>query len=190
MLNEEVGSFLISPLSYGFIKNLEKTYEPKVATDSFIDSNFIIGWSKFYEIYNKPKTNLSQDLLIIKTLKLSYNILGKDHIVSFKIYDFNTQILNKTIQIFPTILNRELLLNDKLPQGFSSLSGETLIKGEPRPRTHIHLLSQRDGTKLASTYSDAEGKYKFEGVRKGISYITVAVDPLKEYTTVSQDIKA
>ena len=34
-----------------------------------------------------------------------------------------------------------------------------------------------------------EGKYKFEGVRKGISYITVAVDPLKEYTTVSQDIK-
>ena len=35
-----------------------------------------------------------------------------------------------------------------------------------------------------------EGKYKFEGVRKGETYITVAVDPLKEYTTISQDIKA
>ena len=61
---------------------------------------------------------------------------------------------------------------------YLSLSGETLVKGEPRPHTRIHLLS-RDGTNLASTYSDAEGKYKFEGVREGESYITVVVDPLK-----------
>lgn len=187
MLHEEVLPFKVNPINFTLVKPIETSYEVKDISKPINQTHLIEYINCLRKIYTKKEVPiLDYFLKRYPVFKTDLDLISQFSENTFE----NFMTSYKTIEIISPLLNTQLVLNNKLPQGFSSLSGETLIKGEPRPYTHIHLLLQRDGTKLSSTYSDAEGKYKFEGVRKGESYITVAVDPLKEYTTVSQDIKA
>lgn len=186
MLHEEVFPFITNLEDIVFVKSREISLEVQ-DTSKPITSVCIIDWVKFLLKINTTRNFFSLDYILKRPLSFKTDI---EILLDFtQNLDYGLITSYKTEEIFSPVLSNQLIMNYKLPQGFSSLSGETLVKGEPRPHTRIHLLS-RDGTKLASTYSDAEGKYKFEGVREGESYISVAVDPLKEYTTISQDIKA
>lgn len=186
MLHEEVLPFKVNLINFTLVKPIETSYEVKDISKPINQTHLIEYINCLRKIYTK------KEVLTLDYFLKRYPVFKTDPdlISQFSENTYENLIISyKTVEIFSSLLNYQLILNGKLPQGFSSLSGETLVKGEPRPHTRIHLLS-RDGTKLASTYSDAEGKYKFEGVREGETYITVAVDPLKEYTTISQDIKA
>lgn len=187
MLHEEVLPFKVNLINFTLVKPIETSYEVKDISKPINQTHLIEYINCLRKIYTKKEVPILDYFLkrypVFKT--------DLDLISQFSENTYENLITSyKTVEIFSSLLNYQLILNGKLPQGFSEITGETLIKGEPRPHTRILLLSVRDGTKLSSTYSNAEGKYKFEGVRKGESYITVAVDPLKEYTTVSQDIKA
>ena len=186
MLHEEVLPFKVNLINFTLVKPRETSYEVKDISKP-INQTYLIEYINCLRKIHTTKEVLMLDYILKRPLSFKTDI---EILIDFtQNLDYGLITSYKTEEIFSPVLSNQLIMNYKLPQGFSSLSGETLVKGEPRPYTHIHLLLQRDGTKLASTYSDAEGKYKFEGVREGISYITVAVDPLKEYTTVSQDIK-
>lgn len=189
MLNESVGPFIINPTSTLYIKHLETTYEVKEPlTNRLIDSSFIIAWSKFYRLYRPVQKDTKEVLSSLRQLSLLYKTNIEDQFVSFQTNLTIDYVFPKAVEVINIPLRDQLIMNNKLPQGFSELVGETTLEGKPLPFTRVHLLSGRYGTKLSSTSSDKDGIYKFEGVRKGSPYITVAVDPLKEYTTVSQDI--
>lgn len=186
MFNLDVLPFKTTPSTTSLFKPLETTSEVKTSSSGVFTSYFVIKWASLL----KEKTRGIEYLETLKSMPLMFNSSNSDLSIVFDTLVYDIPFFNKTVEIFNKDLDTFLKLNSKLPQGFFELKGKTLIKDVPRPFSRVYLLLAKDGTCLASVLSDIEGNFKFENVRENFRYITLASDPLKEYSSTSQEVKA
>lgn len=184
MFQTEIVPFTLNYDNVYYFKALETSFEPKAS--STVTPSSIVSWMSYLVSIKKPLESLYSNYLMDKHIYSVNRPFTVEKV--FKNAESN-EFNKKTIGILNQNLDDILSKNFSFPHGLETLEGDVHFKGTPTPNVPVLLLSASDGSRLARSVSDSEGKYSFRGVRKDREYIVLAIDPTKEYSCVGQEVK-